>query len=283
MLYRSSSTPVLKSLLQSPVRNPSSPVLKSCKQSPEPETGLPRRPSSVSLKPSSRTSSETDLKKICAISRKCSSSNLSNSLSSLDLKAMDTTGVESPSRKSTAGPIFSLGGGGCVGLMEREEEKVAIGGIGGGDGLFGGGRGGGGGSGGDNGNGNMDSYYQKMITEFPSDSLLLGNYARFLREVGDLVRAEEYCERAILANAREGDVLSMYGDLIWNNHRDASRARYYFHQASQIAPDDCYVLASYAQFLLESGEDDDEEIVRKSKHKCVSSKGLSSTSIAAAY
>lgn len=33
------------------------------------------------------------------------------------------------------------------------------------------------------GNGSMDEYYQKMIEAYPGDALILGNYARFLKEV----------------------------------------------------------------------------------------------------
>ncbi|KAM7277452.1 hypothetical protein ACFE04_019318 [Oxalis oulophora] len=208
------------------------------------------RSSSVSLKPLSRTSSETNLKKLPAWKKKSSFDNFS-SLSTLDLEAsmMDTFQSHSRPHFSTPSPTLPLGGG--IGSIEREEENVTID-------EFGGGRGGDGL--GDNGSENMDFYYQKMIMEFPNDPLLLGNYARFLKEVrGDARKAEEYCERAILANASEGDTLSMYGDLVWNNHKDSSRAQHYFHQALQVAPDDCYVLASYAQFLLESEEDEDEE------------------------
>lgn len=55
---------------------------------------------------------------------------------------------------------------------------------------------------------------------------------------GDLLKAEEYCARAILMNPNDGNVLSMYGDLIWQSHKDASRAESYFDQAVKAAPDD---------------------------------------------
>lgn len=55
---------------------------------------------------------------------------------------------------------------------------------------------------------------------------------------GDVERAEEYCERAILARPNDGNVLSLYGDLIWNRHKDSSRAQSYFNQAVQSSPDD---------------------------------------------
>lgn len=55
---------------------------------------------------------------------------------------------------------------------------------------------------------------------------------------GDFARAEEYCARAILANPADGNVLSMYGDLIWQSCKDAERAENYFDQAVKASPDD---------------------------------------------
>ncbi|KAK2651621.1 hypothetical protein Ddye_011477 [Dipteronia dyeriana] len=137
---------------------------------------------------------------------------------------------------------------------------------GGGGGGDGGGDGGDGGSGFNESNNNnhgsdsTDVYYQKMIEANPSNALLLGNYAKFLKEVkGEYAKAEELCGRAILEDPADGNMLSLYADLIWQTQKDAQRAENYFDQAVKTAPDDCYVLASYARFLWDAEEEEEEE------------------------
>lgn len=55
---------------------------------------------------------------------------------------------------------------------------------------------------------------------------------------GDFVKAEEYCARAVLANPNDGNVLSMYADIVWQSHKDSPRAESYFDRAVKASPDD---------------------------------------------
>lgn len=56
----------------------------------------------------------------------------------------------------------------------------------------------------------------------------------------DTGRAEEYYGRAILASPGDGELLSLYGNLIWETQKDVDRAKSYFDQAVHASPDDWY-------------------------------------------
>ncbi|KDP33593.1 hypothetical protein JCGZ_07164 [Jatropha curcas] len=245
MLLRSTSTPLLKTYV--------------CQLStPEPDPGSPR-PVSLSLE---RTSSDGELKLLSLVREKMLTKSPARSGRAVVFKEEKSVCME------TASSLLSDSSR-SVALDDIEEEERMV--SDGGDGL-----GNGGGSGGagtrnagdgfwDLSHERMDNYYQIMIETYPGDALLLANYAKFLKEVrGDNVKAEKVCEKALMANARDGDVLSMYGDLIWNNHKDNARAQTYFDEAVQSSPDDCYVLASYARFLWDAGEEEEEKEIQLS-------------------
>ncbi|XP_021731826.1 uncharacterized protein LOC110698654 [Chenopodium quinoa] len=150
---------------------------------------------------------------------------------------------------------------------EDSGEGDGGGGMDGGDGYGGDGYGGGGGGSGFNNNsnsssnnnehGSIEAYYQKMIKANPGDPLLLGNYAKFLKDVrGDLAKAEEYCGRAILASPSDANMLSMYADILWEYRRDGQLAESYFDQAIKVAPENCYIHATYAKFLWDVEEEE---------------------------
>ncbi|CAH8355993.1 unnamed protein product [Eruca vesicaria subsp. sativa] len=104
-----------------------------------------------------------------------------------------------------------------------------------------------------------DVYHRDMINLTPGNPLLTGNYAKFLKEWRHEESREEYWERAILGNTDDGNVLSLYADLILQNHGDHKRAHSYFRQAPQMSPQHCYVQPSRARFLWDVEDEEYEE------------------------
>ncbi|XP_059274749.1 uncharacterized protein LOC132029519 isoform X1 [Lycium ferocissimum] len=237
------------------LRSVSAPILKSCVIDPSPEPIIRTISASISIS----LNHDPIIKKI---STTVSDRNF-NELYKIKIKPFPKGGYSQfasncSQNQETVTSSLSFGVSTSMSLvseMERLDQECAV--------LENGGGGGricGGGDGSDHGFESIEDYYQEMIKVDPNNLLFLGNYAKFLKEVkGDVVKAEEYCGRAIVANANDGDIFSLYGDLVWDAHKDADRADCYYNQAVKASPDDCYVLASYARFLWDAGTDDDDD------------------------
>lgn len=68
--------------------------------------------------------------------------------------------------------------------------------------------------------------------------ILMMNFGWSMQIENDTAKAEEYYGRAILANPGDGEVLCLYGNLIWMTQRDGDRAKAYFDQAVKVSPND---------------------------------------------
>ncbi|THU74822.1 hypothetical protein C4D60_Mb04t37460 [Musa balbisiana] len=180
----------------------------------------------------------------------------SSSPSSSTTSELDESGVAAAEAVSVGVASDACTGGGDGGVRTCHGGRGRRGSGGGGGGAENDGSGGLNPSDSNHGNDATDAYYLQMIEADPGNSLILGNYAKFLKEVrGDVAKAQEYCERAILANPGDAGVLALYADLVWETSHDAPRAETYFRRAVEAAPGDCYILASYARVLWDAEEE----------------------------
>ncbi|GER52221.1 tetratricopeptide repeat protein [Striga asiatica] len=107
--------------------------------------------------------------------------------------------------------------------------------------------------------GDLDGYFSKLVEKDPSNPLVLRNYAQYLESRRDFSGAEEYYYRAMLADPKDGEVLSQYAKLVWEIHGDQAKASHYFKRAVQAAPENSNVLAAYASFMWNIDDESDEE------------------------
>lgn len=209
MLLKSTSTPILKSWIHQPTlgmdlsipfkTSRSISLSLSSPPSPPPRSSSlsSSSPISSSTKKILRTLSENDLKEVLNSKTKLFSTGFSHDVVENPEKEdeEENMGLETSLEKllSTSGLDESRVVGvneDCADVLGCHGGGSCGGGLCGGGGDDGGGNGGGGGDEGsenwdwwDHGNESMDGYYQKMIKADPGNALLLGNYARYLKEV----------------------------------------------------------------------------------------------------
>ncbi|KVI12364.1 hypothetical protein Ccrd_009237 [Cynara cardunculus var. scolymus] len=72
-------------------------------------------------------------------------------------------------------------------------------------------------------------------------------------DVEEHYRKMEYYSRAILVDPNDGEILSQYAKLLWEVHHDKDRATSYFKRAVHVASEDSFL------WEIEGEEDDDDE------------------------
>ncbi|KAM7496462.1 hypothetical protein LguiA_020876 [Lonicera macranthoides] len=99
--------------------------------------------------------------------------------------------------------------------------------------------------------------YQARLSEDPSSSLLLANYAQFLFLVAqDYDRAEDYFKRAVKVEPKDPEAFSKYASFLWRARNDLWAAEETYLEAISIESTNSHYAAIYAHFLWNTGGED---------------------------
>ncbi|KHN01782.1 Cell division control protein 6 like [Glycine soja] len=99
--------------------------------------------------------------------------------------------------------------------------------------------------------------YQTGLSQDPSNTLLLVNYAQFLYlVVHDFDRAEELFKRAIEVEPPDAEAYNKYAKFLWKVKNDLWAAEETYLEAISADPDNAFYAADYAHFLWNTGGED---------------------------
>ncbi|XP_069154473.1 uncharacterized protein [Solanum lycopersicum] len=99
-----------------------------------------------------------------------------------------------------------------------------------------------------------DLVYQMNLTHEPNNTLLLCNYANFLKVfVRDNNRAEECFKRAVQVEPPDAEALCQYAIFLWKVKNDLWGAEEKYQQAVAAEPRNPYYRCTYANFLWNTG------------------------------
>ncbi|KAJ8540464.1 hypothetical protein K7X08_030383 [Anisodus acutangulus] len=99
-----------------------------------------------------------------------------------------------------------------------------------------------------------DLLYQFALSHEPYNTLLLCNYAQFLKVIArDYNRAEECFKRAVQVEPLDAEVLCQYANFLWTVRKDLWGAEERYQQALAAEPRNSYYASTYANFLWNTG------------------------------
>ncbi|KAK8454075.1 hypothetical protein SEVIR_5G391700v4 [Setaria viridis] len=99
--------------------------------------------------------------------------------------------------------------------------------------------------------------YEQAVSEEPSNSLLLANFAQFLYQVqGDHDRAEHFFKRAVRAEPADAEAMGRYAAFLWQARNDLAAAEETYQEAIAADPGNAHHAAAYAHFLWNTGGED---------------------------